>query len=66
MSDEPQGAGAKQHIPALIDSPSLLARADRLRDLAARSEEGPLRSALLQIVACYEQAAEDIEQKDRG
>ena len=66
MSDGPHGGSARQRIPALIDSPSLRARAERLRDLAAQSDEGPLRTALLQIVACYEEAAEDLERKDRG
>jgi hypothetical protein len=53
------------HVPSLIDSPGLRAQAGRLRDLAQESEEGPLRAALLQIVAWYEKAAQEIELEDR-
>ena len=52
------------NTPALFDSPGLRAQAGRLRDLAADSQEGPLRTALLQIVAWYEKAAQEIEQED--
>ena len=51
-----------ENIPALIDSPGLRAQADRLRDLAAEAEEGPLRTALMQIVAWYEKTAAEIEE----
>ena len=54
------------NTPALFDSPGLRAQAGRLRELAAESEEGLLRTALLQIVAWYEKAAQDLEQEDRG
>ena len=52
------------NTPSLIDSPGLRAQAGKLRALAADSEDGPLRAALLQIVAWYEKAAGEIEQED--
>ena len=54
------------NLPSLIDSPRLRAQAEKLRDLAEESEEGPLRAALLQIAAWYEKAAQDVEHEDRG
>ena len=51
-----------KNIPAHIDSPGLRAQADKLRDLAAESQEGPLRTALMQIVAWYEKTAAQIEE----
>ena len=51
------------NTPSLIDSPGLRAQAGKLRNLAAESEEGPLRTALLQIVAWYEKAAQEIERE---
>jgi hypothetical protein len=61
---EPDRSRPGLNTPSLIDSPSLRAQAGRLRHLAAESEDGPLRTALLQIVAWYEKAAIEIEQKD--
>lgn len=55
-------SGPVLNTPSLIDLPGLRAQAGRLRDLAAESEDGPLRTALLQIVAWYEKAAQEIEQ----
>lgn len=52
------------NTPSLIDSPRLRAQAERLRDLAEDSEDGPLRAALLQIVAWYEKTATEIEPED--
>jgi hypothetical protein len=54
------------NTPSLIDSPGLRAQAGKLRALAADSEDGPLRAALLQIVAWYEKAAKEIEQDEGG
>ena len=55
-----------KNTPSLIDSPNLRARAAKLRDLAEESEEGPLRAALLLIVACYEQAAAQMDEEGGG
>jgi hypothetical protein len=54
------------NTPSLIDSPRLRAQAERLRELAEESEDGPLRAALLQIVAWYEKAATEIDREDAG